>query len=121
MTRLTAVLLCLIPGAALAQTDDWTGYNRTRAGDRFSPISQINRSNVATLKQVCAYQLPEVTSLQTGPLVINGTMYFTTDTISYAIDAATCAEKWKQVRLSETPSELAVNRGFAFLDGRLYR
>jgi outer membrane protein assembly factor BamB len=48
-------------------------------------------------------------------------MYFTSDTISYAIDGATCAEKWKSVRHSATPSYLGVNRGFAYMDGRLFR
>jgi alcohol dehydrogenase (cytochrome c) len=48
-------------------------------------------------------------------------MFFTTDTISYAIDASTCAEKWRTVRHSETPSGLGVNRGFAYMDGRLFR
>jgi alcohol dehydrogenase (cytochrome c) len=100
---------------------DWPSYNRTLAGDRFSPLSDINRANVTQLRSACAYTLPEVTSLQTGPLVIGGTMYFTTDTISYAIDGGTCAERWKRVRHSETPNELAVNRGFAYLGGRLFR
>jgi hypothetical protein len=31
-------------------------------------------------------------------------MYFTTDEGSYAIDASTCAEKWRQHRHSDTPS-----------------
>jgi alcohol dehydrogenase (cytochrome c) len=100
---------------------DWPTYNRTLPGDRFSPLAEINRSNVAQLKLVCTYTLPEVTSLQTGPIVVGGTMYFTTDTISYAIDAATCAEKWKQVRHSASPSGLAVHRGFAYMNGRLFR
>lgn len=100
---------------------DWVSYNRTLAGDRYSPLKAIDRSNVAGLQQVCSYALPEVTSLQTGPIVIGGMMYFTTDTISYAINASTCAEKWKQVRHSETPSALAVNRGFAYMGGRLFR
>lgn len=108
-------------GRGASSDGDWPSYNRTLAGDRFSPLNEINKSNVARLRSVCAYTLPEVTSLQTGPLVIGGTMYFTTDTISYAIDAATCAERWKQVRHSDSPSGLAVNRGFAYLDGRLYR
>jgi alcohol dehydrogenase (cytochrome c) len=107
-----------VPPVALA---DWPSYNRTLAGDRYSPLKDINRSNVTGLQQLCSYTLPEVTSLQTGPIVISGTMYFTTDTISYAIDAATCTEKWKQVRHSDTPSTLAVNRGFAYMDGRLFR
>lgn len=121
--------LVVAPRLALTQAapptarraSDWSAYNRTLAGDRFSPLTAINRANVANLRQICTYTLPEVTSLQTGPLVVNGTMYLTTDTISYAINAATCAEKWKQVRHSETPSFLAVNRGFAYLNGRLFR
>src|SRR5258706_1141519 len=107
----------VITGAA----GDWSSYNRTLAGDRFSPLAEINRANVAQLKSVCAYTLPEVTSLQTGPIVVGGTMFFTTDTISYAIDAASCAEKWKQVRHSSSPSGLAVHRGFAWMNGRLFR
>jgi len=48
-------------------------------------------------------------------------MYFTTDEGSYAIDASTCAEKWKQHRHIDTPSMLLVNRGFAYANGRLFR
>ncbi|MEA2762973.1 MAG: hypothetical protein QOD47_2257, partial [Gemmatimonadaceae bacterium] len=100
---------------------DWPTYNRTLAGDRYSPLSEINASNVAGLRTICAYTLPEVTAFQTGPIVVNGTMYFTTDTISYAIDASSCAEKWRTVRHSETPSALGVNRGFAYMNGVLFR
>ncbi|HEY6108254.1 MAG TPA: PQQ-binding-like beta-propeller repeat protein, partial [Gemmatimonadales bacterium] len=110
-----------VPPASPRRSGDWPSYNRTLAGDRFSPLTEINRANVVRLRRICTYTLPEVTSLQTGPLVVNGTMYFTTDTISYAINAATCAERWKQVRHSETPSALAVHRGFAYLNGRLFR
>ncbi len=124
-----ALALLIAPRLGLPQAtprvaqaaQDWPSYNRTLAGDRFSSLREINRSNVAGLHTICTYTLPEVTSLQTGPLVVRRTMYFTTDTISYAIDAATCGEKWKQVRHSETPSEVAVHRGFAYLNGRLFR
>jgi alcohol dehydrogenase (cytochrome c) len=102
-------------------TGDWPSYNRTLAGDRYSPLAEIERGNVTQLRLTCAYTLPEVTSLQTGPIVVGGTMYFTTDTITYAIDAASCAEKWRRVRHSPTPSQLAVNRGAAYMDGRLFR
>ena len=100
---------------------DWPSFNRTLAGDRFSPLAEIDRSNVSRLGVVCRYTLPEVTALQTGPVVVNGVMYFTTDTISYAIDAGTCAQRWKVVRHSPTPSRLAVNRGPAYMDGRIFR
>jgi hypothetical protein len=103
-TLATAYILCLctLPGSSVsrgAEADDWLTYNRTLAGDRFSPLGEIDRSDVAQLKAICTYTLPEVSSLQTGPLVVDGTMYFTTDEGSYAIDASTCAEKWKQHRV----------------------
>jgi len=107
--------------ASSVPAGDWPTFNRTLAGDRFSPLTQIDRSNVARLAVQCRYALPEVTALQTGPIVVGGTMYFTTDTVSYAIDGATCAEKWKSIRHSPTPSRLAVNRGAAYMEGRLFR
>ncbi len=59
--------------------------------------------------------------MQTGPIVVDGTMYFTTESRSYSIDAATCAEKWRVERQSSRPSPLGAQRGFAYLDGRLFR
>jgi alcohol dehydrogenase (cytochrome c) len=109
------------PAAAAVAPGDWLTYNRTLAGDRFSPLDEINRGNVAQLAAVCTYTLPEVSALQTGPIVVSGTMYFTTETRSYAIDAATCAQKWMVERPVEHPSPLGVHRGFAWLDGKLFR
>jgi alcohol dehydrogenase (cytochrome c) len=100
---------------------DWPSYNRTLAGDRFSPLDEIDRGNVAQLRIACTYVLPEVTSMQAGPIVVAGTMYFTTERGSYAIDAATCEEKWHVERQSSRPSPLGVQRGFAYLDGGLFR
>jgi len=101
---------------------DWPSYNRTLAGDRFSPLAEIDRSNVAAIKEICTYTLPEVAALQAGPVVVAGAMYFSTDTMTYAIDAATCAEKWKRSRHVATPGGgPAVNRGVAYLDGRVFR
>ncbi|HTC50418.1 MAG TPA: PQQ-binding-like beta-propeller repeat protein [Steroidobacteraceae bacterium] len=100
---------------------DWPAYNRTVAGDRYSPLAQITPANVQTLTLRCAYTLPELVSFQTGPLIVNGTMYFTTFEGSYAIDAASCKEKWSRHDKSSGPPGLAVNRGFAYLDGRLFR
>ena len=72
-------------------------------------------------QQKCTYPLPQPTSFQTGPLVIDGTLYFTTDEGSYAIDAATCRERWKRIRALPKDIFSRVNRGFAHLDGRLFR
>jgi glucose dehydrogenase len=73
-TLATACMLCLFTllgcssGPRIADAD-WLTYNRTPAGDRFSPLKEMDRSNVAQLKAICTYTLPEVSSLQTGPLV----------------------------------------------------
>ncbi|MGH8220941.1 MAG: pyrroloquinoline quinone-dependent dehydrogenase [Steroidobacteraceae bacterium] len=107
--------------SAGAQPANWPAYNRTLAGDRYSPLAEITTANVAQLKLHCVYTLPEVVSFQTGPLVVDGTMYFTSFKGSYAIDAATCKEKWSRHAQSHGPGGLAVNRGFAYLDGRLFR
>jgi alcohol dehydrogenase (cytochrome c) len=114
----TSVAAPAAPGDA---PGDWPSYNRTLASDRFSPLAEIDRNNVGGLALLCAYTLPEVAALQAGPIVIAGTMYFTTERNSYAIDAATCAEKWRVERLSSRPSPLGVQRGFAYLNGRLFR
>jgi alcohol dehydrogenase (cytochrome c) len=103
------------------QSADWPAYNRTLAADRYSPLAEITTANVGQLALRCAYTLPEVVAFQTGPLVIDGAMYFTTFEGSYAIDASSCKEKWARHDKSTGPPGLAVNRGFAYLDGRLYR
>jgi alcohol dehydrogenase (cytochrome c) len=107
--------------AAATAPGDWPGYNRTLGGDRFSPLDEIARGNVAQLRVVCTYTLPEVVSMQAGPIVVDGTMYFTTERASYSIDAATCEEKWRVERQGSRASPLGVQRGFAYLDGRLFR
>jgi alcohol dehydrogenase (cytochrome c) len=109
------------PEAPAVPAGDWPSYNRTLAADRFSPLDEIDRGNVAQLRVECTYTLPEVATMQTGPLVVDGTMYFTTERNSYSIDAATCTEKWRVERQSSRPSPLGAQRGFAYLDGRLFR
>jgi alcohol dehydrogenase (cytochrome c) len=110
-----------ISAGPAVEPEDWPSYNRTLAGDRFSPLDEINRGNVAQLRILCTYTLPEVAAMQAGPIVIDGTLYFTTERNSYAVDGATCEEKWRTERVSTRPSALGAQRGFAYLDGKLFR
>jgi alcohol dehydrogenase (cytochrome c) len=66
--------------AAEAPTADWRMYNGNYNADRFSPLSQITRENVNSITEVGRYELPETTSFQTGPVVINGVLFVTTAT-----------------------------------------
>jgi alcohol dehydrogenase (cytochrome c) len=106
--------------AGQTASTDWPSYNRTPTSERYAPLDQIHRNNVSNLKSLCVFDLNVDTNFQTGPIVIGGTMYATTDKDLIALDAATCQQKWRVGE--EGPSVgLAVNRGAAYLDGRLFR
>jgi alcohol dehydrogenase (cytochrome c) len=107
-------------GAAETAATDWPSYNRTLTSERYAPLDQINKNNVARLKQLCIYDLDVDTNFQAGPIVVGRTLYVTADKEILAIDAATCQEKWR-VRDESASTAPRVNRGAAYLDGRLFR
>jgi alcohol dehydrogenase (cytochrome c) len=124
---ISAALVVVVGGAciAVAQAPDalvtgWPSYNRTLNSERYAPFDQINRTNVSGLKQLCVYDLNIDSSIQTGPIVIDRTLYATTDKEIFAIDADTCEQKWR-VREEGASIGQRVNRGAAYLDGRLFR
>jgi alcohol dehydrogenase (cytochrome c) len=99
-------------------TKEWPTFNGSLDSRRFSALDQINRSNVDSLKILCTYDTKEYSSIQTGLLVVNGSLIGTTEHDIFSIDAATCGENW---RTREAPSHVTVNRGAAYLDGLLFR
>src|SRR6516162_3832352 len=126
-STIAAAVLVGVGGAciAAAQAPDalatgWPSYNRTLSSERYVPFDQINSTNVSRLKQLCVYDLNVDTSIQTGPIVIDRTLYATTDKEIFAIDAETCEQKWR-VREEGPSIGQRVNRGAAYLDGRLFR
>ncbi len=123
----TALLMLAVPvrlhaqaGTSAVSPADWRTYNRTFEGDRYSPLDQITATNVAQLRRVCTYDLRDSLSFQTGPVVVGGVMYFTTDTATYAVDGATCQERWRRGTGAQ-PGYLRVNRGVAYDGGRVFR
>src|SRR6185437_3684714 len=93
----TALSLALA-GTAAAQggsNTEWPSYNRTLTSERYVPLAEINKTNVAQLKQICVYDLGQQTEFETGPLVIGDTLYGTSEMDIFAIDANTCQEKWR--------------------------
>jgi len=62
---------------------------------RFYPNRQINRSNVTRLRPAWIFQTEVRESMETSPIVVNGTMYVTTSfSHVYALDARTGQELW---------------------------
>lgn len=109
------------PPPPLATSLEWPSYNRTLTSDRYSPLSQINRDNVSTLKVLCTYDTKEHTGLETGPIVVNGALIGTTEHDIFSIDPATCHENWRTHEEYVPAQILLVNRGAAYLDGLLFR
>jgi alcohol dehydrogenase (cytochrome c) len=102
---------------------DWVTYNRTLEGNRGSPLTEINTSNITQLRPICSFDLGERAAFQTGPVVVGGTMYLTTAEGTYAVDAASCNLRWKHTyEYRPRPDfDLKVNRGVAYDNGRLFR
>jgi alcohol dehydrogenase (cytochrome c) len=100
----------------------WPSYNRTLMSDRYAPLDQVNRSNVAKLHPVCTYDFGMQTEFETGPLVVGRVLYATTEMDIVAVDADTCKEIWRTHEDINLPfPHFPVNRGASYLDGRLFR
>src|ERR1700758_653654 len=74
---------------------DWPVYGGQLAGDHYSPLTQINRSNVSKLKVEWTFDTGEKGGLQTSPLVVGRMLYAYTPTQKViALDAATGNLVW---------------------------
>jgi alcohol dehydrogenase (cytochrome c) len=118
---LFAALTLVYRASAGAQSVDWSSYNGTLSADHFSPLTEITRSNVGSLREVCTFDTGEHIGFQAVPVVIAGTMFVTTDTATYAFDATNCQPKWRNSHPYSPLSILANNHGVAFMNGRLFR
>ena len=82
--------------------NDWPVYGGNYFNQRFSSLNQINKANVKDLRGACTFHigmdrdLLVNSSMETSPIVINGTMFVSgpLDQV-LAVNAATCDERWK--------------------------
>jgi alcohol dehydrogenase (cytochrome c) len=114
-------IACVANSHAQALPGPWPTYNNGYDGQRFSPARKITPANVATLKRVCEAQLGDAGSFHSGLVVIDRTLYVTTPHTTVAIDAADCTIRWRHVYKPEQDEVYSVNRGVAYLDGRVFR
>jgi quinohemoprotein ethanol dehydrogenase len=89
----------VVNDAAMAnesQGENWLAFGRTYSEQRFSPLTQINQSNVDSLKLDWYIDLPDSRSLVSTPLVADGIMYFISSmNIVRAVDATSGEELWR--------------------------
>ncbi len=113
MNRLTAVMLVVAlcyyscrqkrTSTGDTQNADWEIYGGNNAGNRYSPLTQINTENVKDLQPAWTYDTGENNDpdergadIQCQPIVIRGILYGTTPLMKlFAINAANGEQIWK--------------------------
>lgn len=99
MKRLSAILI--LCAAACAQQTNWSSYGNDPGNSRYSPLKQINTSNVTKLQQAWVFDTRPAPGAkanrqsQTTPLVIDGVMYAVTlHNTLVALDSETGKQIW---------------------------
>jgi quinohemoprotein ethanol dehydrogenase len=136
-------LALLLPGLAAAQptaarvneerilgADDepgqWLAHGRTFGEQRFSPLTQIDESNVSRLGLAWTYEPGTTRGMEATPLVIDGVLYATGEwSRVYALNAKTGEPLWTYdpyvpgAKGRDACCDV-VNRGVAAWEGKLY-
>ena len=108
----------LDPGKILTPpTDSWPTYNGDYTGRRFSPLTQINKTNVGAMSLAWAFQA-HTQGLQSMPLEVNGILYIAGGNQAWAVDARTGRQVWHFARPGESVS--GGNKGLAMWKDRLF-
>jgi alcohol dehydrogenase (cytochrome c) len=114
---MAAVVLTAFASAASV---DWPSYNRTLTSERYAPLDAINTSTISGLEILCTYDTKEITGFQTGLVQVNGGLYGTTEHDTFSINPDTCRQNW-HVHEEFHSGVLKVDRGVAYLDGKIFR
>src|SRR5436309_12295158 len=107
--------------------EEWLTYGLTPGETRYSPLKQIDTTNVSRLGLAWSYDVGQGGGTQEAtPLVVNGTIYGITNWgIVIAVDARTGKEKWRwdpEVNRQAVQPKICcgvVNRGLAVYQGKV--
>ena len=131
-----AALLTLLPWVAHAADEarpaqDWPAFGRDASNAHHSPLTAIDRSNVARLRPAWIFQTGITGTFQAEPVIVEGVMYVsTTGNHVAALEARTGRVLWTYTHKARTekifgpPSNrgVAVSGGLVFeatMDGRV--
>lgn len=101
---------------------DWPTYNGEPAGNRYTSLAQINKSNVIRVAMNWMFTLPDVGRLEVTPVVVGGMMYVTSPDECFALDAGSGREIW-HYRWPRTPAMTlggGANRGVSVAGERVF-
>ena len=120
-----AIGLAPVARAAQPAEDGWAFYGRDAGGQRFSPLTEINKVNVARLAVAWTFHIGDIadghegprSGLETTPLFIDGRLYLTTAfNRIIALDPATGRQLWAfdpKIDIRTWYGDGLINRGVA--------
>jgi quinohemoprotein ethanol dehydrogenase len=118
-----------IDNAALANEDDganWAAYGRSFSEQHYSPLRQINASNVYRLGLAWSLDLTDSNFATTAPIEVDGVIYFSPGVSEVrAVNAKTGKELWRYdpevYKIAGQKMRTAWGtRGLAFWKGKVY-
>ena len=77
---------------------DWPTYHGDPSGNRYSKLTQIDKSNVGRLAPKWMFPMPGATTIENTPLVVDGVMYVAQANECWALDAGTGRVIWRYRR-----------------------
>jgi len=114
------------PNPSDTADDSWPYYGHDAGGTRYSPLTQINRENVAQLKVAWTFRSGDISEgggqrkrsgFETTPLLVDGTLYLTTAfNRIVALDPETGVQRWAfdpKIDLDGDYGDGLINRGAA--------
>jgi alcohol dehydrogenase (cytochrome c) len=101
--------------------NDWPTYNGEPGGNRYTTLTQIDKTSVARLTPKWVFPFPGSGHLQGTPVVVGGIMYVTAPNECIALDAGTGRRIW-QFKRPRTAGITAgsANRGVGVAGDRLF-
>lgn len=126
-----------VPGVVSANDDvmaltknpnNWAMWGRTYDGTRYSPLAQINNSNVGDLQVAWTFSTGVLRGHEGGPLVIGDTMWIHTPFPNkvFSINLADQTINWSYVPKQDGAATIpvmccdTVYRGLAYAEGKIF-
>ena len=100
---------------------NWLTSNKGYLGYRYSSLAHLNDRNVHSLTRKCSFAIGEKGSFPGALLAYQGLLYATTAFSVFAIDAATCQERWSYAHTPDANTAHHNNKGPAIANGRVFR
>lgn len=101
---------------------DWANYGGNKAGNRYSPLTQINRNTVKNLQVAWTYNAAEAdgktgrqSEIQCQPIVVDGVLFGTTPKLKlFALEASTGKPLWLFDPYAHQTPQYHANRGLMY-------